>query len=45
MQVDCLTFDFNETQDFDAKFQVLQKHVQKWVVQVLDTFISFMLLF
>jgi hypothetical protein len=29
MQVDCLTFDFNDTQDFDAKFQFLQKRMQK----------------
>jgi len=45
MQVDYLTLDSNEILNFDGELQVLQQHMQKQVVQVLDPFISFMLSF
>jgi hypothetical protein len=43
MQVDYLTFDSNEILDFDGELRVLQQHMQKQVVQLLDPFLSFML--
>ncbi len=45
MQVDYLTLDSNEILNFDGELQVLQQHMQKQVVQVLDPFLSFMLSF
>ncbi len=41
MQLDYLTLEISEIQDFDDKFQVLQQCMQKKVVQVLNLFISF----
>ncbi len=34
-----------ETHDFDAELQVLQQHIQKQVVIVLQPFLSFLLSF
>jgi hypothetical protein len=45
MQVDYLTPISNEIIDIDGELQVLQQHMQKQVVQVLDPFFSFMLSF
>lgn len=45
MQVDSMTFDTNETQDFDSEIQFLQQCMQKQLVQVLNPFLSFMIYF
>ncbi len=36
MQVDSMTFDTNETQDFDSEIQFLRQCMQKQLVQVLN---------
>jgi hypothetical protein len=41
-KVDCLTFDANETQDFDGELITLSQCMQKQVVGVLEPFLSFL---
>jgi hypothetical protein len=45
MWLDCLTFNFNQTHDFDGEFQIFQQHMQKQMVQVLTPFFSFVISF
>jgi hypothetical protein len=42
MQVENLTFDFGETQDFDGEFKILKVCMQKQVIVILNPFFSFM---
>jgi hypothetical protein len=43
MHVENLTFNSNETQDFDDEFKSLKVCMQKQVIIVLEPFLSFML--
>jgi hypothetical protein len=43
--LNCVTFKFNETQDFDVEHQVFWQNMQRQVVGVLNYFLSFMLSF
>jgi hypothetical protein len=40
-----LTSDFGETQDFDGQLQTLKVQMQKQVVAILESFLSFFLSF
>ncbi len=43
--VNRLTSDFGETQDFDGELQTLKVHMQKQVVAIIESFLSFLLSF
>jgi hypothetical protein len=45
MRTYCLTPDSIEIQDFDGELQVFRQCMQKHVIQVLESFLSFMLCF
>jgi hypothetical protein len=45
MWLDCLTFNFSDTHDFDEEIQIFQQHMQKQMVQVLNPFFSFVISF
>jgi hypothetical protein len=42
MQVESLTLDFGETQDFDGELKILKVCMQKQVIVILNPFFSFM---
>jgi hypothetical protein len=45
MQVENLTFDFGETQDFDGELKILKICMQKQVIVILNTFFRLCLVF